>query len=97
MTQPNDTPNAFEEQVKTQVKDKNTWLRLFYIILFALIFYVVFFVVCASGIIQFVARILSGAPLTSLHDFNSKLADYSKELVAYVTFASDTKPFPFKE
>lgn len=96
-TPQSDASKAFEEQVKAQVKDTGTWLRLFYVVLFAAIFYAVFFVTCAVGIIQFVARIFSGKPLTSLHDFNSTLADYARDLVAYVTYASDKKPFPFKE
>lgn len=90
---PRENKSAFEEQVQ----DKDTWLRLFYIILFGLIFYVVFFVTCVVGVIQFVTRMLTGRPLASLQDFNTTLATYAHDLVAYITYASDMKPFPFKE
>lgn len=92
-----DEPSSLEEQVKTQVKDKGTWLRLFFMLIFGVILYSVFFVTCAVAIIQFVARLLSGKPLASLAEFNSTLADYARDLVAYLTYASDRKPFPFKE
>jgi hypothetical protein len=89
--------SSLEEQVKTQVKDKSNWLRLFFMLIFAVIFYAVFFVTCAVALIQFFARLLSGKPLSSLADFNTTLADYSRDLVAYLTYISDRKPFPFKE
>jgi uncharacterized membrane protein len=94
---PDENTSEFEERVKSQVQDKSTWLRLFFMLLFIVIFYFVFFIACAVGILQFFARIFSGKPLASLYDFNSTLADYSKDLVAYITFASDAKPYPFKE
>lgn len=97
MTDPLDERPTFEEQVKTQVKTPGTWLRLFYILVFGIIFYAVYFVTCTVAIIQFIARILSGKTLASLSDFNVTLADYARDLVAYLTYASDKKPFPFKE
>jgi hypothetical protein len=89
--------SSLEEQVKTQVKDKGTWLRLFFMVIFAVIFYAVFFVTCTVAFVQFSARLLSGKPLSSLAEFNATLADYARDLVAYLTYASDRKPFPFKE
>ena len=89
--------NPIEDQIKSQVKDTNTWVRLFFTALFFVIFYVVFFITGIVAIIQFFTRILTGKPLASLMDFNTKLAEYARDLVAYITYASDAKPFPFKE
>lgn len=89
--------NPLEDQIKSQVQDTGTWVRLFFTLLFIVIFYVVFFITSAVALIQFVTRILTGKPLGSLMDFNSKLAEYARDLVAYITYASDDKPFPFKE
>lgn len=97
MLDENHQPSELEEKIKTNVKDMNTWLRLFYMVLFAVILYAVFFITVGIGFIQFVARILSGKTLDSLTDFNQTLADYARDLVAFVTFRSDKKPFPFKE
>lgn len=94
---PGESPNPLEEKIKTQVQDMNTWLRLFYMLLFIFIFYFVFAATCVVGLLQFVARILSGKTLATLGDFNTKLADYAHDLVAFITFASDKKPFPFSE
>jgi hypothetical protein len=94
---PIDGPPTLEDQVKAQVQDKGNWLRLFFMLLFAIIFYAVFFVTCVVAIIQFVARLMSGKPLASLADFNVTLSDYARDLVAYLTYASERKPFPFKE
>ncbi len=89
--------NTIEDQIKSQVQNTGTWVRLFFTLLFIVIFYVVFLITTAVALIQFVTRILTGKPLGSLMDFNAKLAEYSRDLVAYITYASDAKPFPFKE
>ena len=95
--EPSSDPNSFEDRVRTQVQDKHTWLRLFFMLIFMVIFYAVFFVTCTVAIIQFVAKILSGKTLASLSDFNVTLSDYTRDLVAYLTYVTDKKPFPFKE
>jgi hypothetical protein len=88
---------GIEEQIKSQVKDSGTWLRLFFMFLFMFIFYLIFVITGLVGIIQFVARIVSGKTLDSLGDFNRKLSSYAQEVVAYITYSSDKKPFPFSE
>ncbi len=90
-------PPTLEENVKTQVKDKNTWLRLLLIVLFGAVFYAVFFITCIVGVIQFIARVLTGKPLASLREFSLTLSEYAQELVNYITYVSDVKPYPFKE
>jgi hypothetical protein len=94
---PIDGQPTLEDQIKTQAKDKGTWLRLFFMLLFAIIFYAVFFVTCVVAIIQFIARLMSGKTLSSLADFNVTLSDYARDLVAYLTYVTERKPFPFKE
>ncbi len=91
-----DTVNI-EIQIKSQVQNTGTWVRLFFTLLFIVIFYGVFLITSGVAVIQFVTRILTGKPLGSLTDFNSRLADYARDLVAYITYASNQKPFPFKE
>lgn len=93
----NPSPNPIEDQIKSQVQDTGTWVRLFFTVLFIMIFYVVFGITAIVALIQFATRILTGKPLGSLYDFNQKLAEYARDLVAYITYASDAKPFPFKE
>ncbi len=93
----NPPQTQIEDHIKSQVQDTSTWVRLFFMILFMVIFYIVFAITGVVAIIQFVTRILTGKPLGSLQDFNAKLAEYARDLVAYITYASDAKPFPFKE
>lgn len=89
--------SALEENIKSNVKDSGLWLRLFYMVLFSVILYVVVLITAAVGTIQFVARIFSGKPLENLADFNGTLASYASDLVNFITYRSETKPFPFKE
>lgn len=93
---PNENVSALEEKIKTQVKDMNTWLRLFFMVFFIVIFYFVYAITCIVGLLQFVARLITGTTFANLSDFNANLATYAKDLVAFITFSSDKKPFPFK-
>jgi hypothetical protein len=96
--QDNDSNRSpLEEQIRTQITDINTWLRLFYMALFMVVFYIVYAITCVVGIIQFFAGIFTGKTLASLSEFNAKLSDYARDVVAYITYASSKKPFPFKE
>lgn len=92
-----ETQSDIEKNIRAQVQNKDTWLRVFFMAVFLVIFYAVFFVTLGIAVIQFFARLLSGKSLASLDDFNRTLATYAHDIVAYVTFASDAKPFPFKE
>ncbi|MDF2367570.1 DUF4389 domain-containing protein [Sneathiella sp.] len=82
------------DDVKTHVKSTTTWTRLIYLILYAIIFRVASIVLFAITIIQFIKALLTGSPFGQLQSFGGALAEYNKQLVAYLSYQSDEKPFP---
>ncbi|MCL2473521.1 MAG: DUF4389 domain-containing protein [Alphaproteobacteria bacterium] len=84
-----------EEDLKKNVKDKDTWLRFVFLILFGIALYFIMIVVCISSLVQFLAKLFSGSALSSLSEFGGNLAKYQAQVTSYLTFASDDKPFPF--
>jgi hypothetical protein len=86
-----------EDQIKANVKDTSNWLRLFTMLVFMVIFYGVFVVTGVVGIIQFLSRLVTGKTINGLSSFINRLSDYSREVTAYITYATDRRPFPFSE
>jgi hypothetical protein len=84
-----------ENELKKNVKDKDTWLRFVYLVLFGAAFYLSILLTFAVSILQFLAKLFSGSSFVSLSDFGNSLAKYQAQVTRFLTFASDEKPFPF--
>ncbi|PHQ71352.1 MAG: hypothetical protein COB93_03400 [Sneathiella sp.] len=82
------------DNVKDNVKSKSTWTRLLFIILYAITYRVASAVLFAITIIQFIKALITGEPFAQLQAFGGSLAEYNKEVVAYLSYQSDKKPFP---
>ena len=80
--------------VKANVKSKSTWTRLLFIILFAITYRVASVVLFAITIIQFIKALITGSPFPQLQSFGGSLAEYNKQIVEFLSFQSDDKPFP---
>lgn len=81
--------------LKENLGDKGTWMRLVYMILFAVIFNVAEVVTWAVVLIQFLFKLFSGSANERLQVFGGRLAAYLREIVAFLTFHSEHKPYPF--
>jgi ABC-type Na+ efflux pump permease subunit len=84
-----------EEELRNNVTNKDTWLRLVFLIIFGLIFYICSLLAFAASVLQFLAKLFSGSAIRALADFGDDLATYLSQVIRYLTFASDEKPFPF--
>lgn len=85
--------NPQEPSIQPDSKEK--WLKGLFIVLFLAIGYVTGIVIVLIAILQFVFSVALNAPNKNLLDFSKKLTSYFYEIVTYVTFSSDQKPFPF--
>jgi hypothetical protein len=84
-----------EEDLKKNVKDKDTWLRFVYLVVFGVAFYLSIGLTFAASIFQFLAKLFSGSSFEGLSEFGDNLGAYQAQVTRYLTFASDDKPFPF--
>jgi len=83
-----------DDDLKQNLTRGSTWTRVLYMVLFGVAFYVAEIVLVVVALVQLVAKLISGATLAQLDRFGAQLAAYMRQLVAYLTFASETKPFP---
>jgi uncharacterized protein DUF4389 len=81
--------------LEANIKSRSTWLRLFFMIVMAIAFAVARFVMTVVVIVQFVHVLLAGAVNEPLRSFGQSLATYMFEIVSYLTFNTETRPFPF--
>ncbi|MDD3370855.1 MAG: DUF4389 domain-containing protein [Alphaproteobacteria bacterium] len=84
-----------EEDLRKNVKDKDTWLRFLFLVVFGIAFYLSIMLTFAASVFQFLAKLFNGAVFAGVAEFGDNLATYQSQVTRYLTFASDEKPFPF--
>jgi hypothetical protein len=82
-------------ELKQRLTASATWLRGLFIIIFAIIYSLAEVLLTAVVVFQFLATLFTGAPNAQLRLFGLSLAAFIYQIVSYLTFNSDEKPFPF--
>lgn len=76
----------------------NTWIRGLFIILFGIVFYIAYgWIVWLLVLFQFVTKLLTGKPNDQLLELTPKITEYAYDILRYVTFQSNTKPWPLAQ
>ena len=82
-------------ETKKNLTNPKTWLRLVYIILFAIAFSVAEVVIVAVIVTQFLFELITGKPNEQLRSLGRSLGGSANDIIAYQTYHRDDKPFPF--
>ncbi len=86
-----------DENVRKNVKSRNTWLRFFYMLVFALIMGLAELILIFAVIVQFFTVLLTGEHNKKLLSFGADMSQYIFDIWRYLTFVSEEQPFPFGE
>ncbi len=81
--------------IKDNITRCGIWLRLLFMIILSMAYGVAEAVTFAVVVFQFVASLFTGKPNDQLARFGRNLARYFQQIIAYLTFATEEKPFPF--
>jgi len=81
--------------LKDNITRCGIWLRLLFMIILTMAYGVAEAVAFAMVVFQFVASLFTGKPNGQLARFGRNLARYFQQIIAYLTFATEEKPFPF--
>lgn len=73
------------------------WQRVLFVALFWIVSYVAQMVVAAVAVAQCVFVLVSNNPNSHLLKFGDSLGKYIHDILRYVTFNSDQRPFPFTD
>ncbi|WP_185234084.1 DUF4389 domain-containing protein [Teredinibacter franksiae] len=84
-----------QDQFHQNIKDHSHWIRLAYMLLFAVLLHVagvVMWVICA---VQFVFVLGTGRENENLRSLGKSLASFIHQALEFVSYNTERKPFPF--
>ncbi|HAB56191.1 MAG TPA: hypothetical protein DCE61_07510 [Cellvibrionales bacterium] len=81
--------------VVDNIKSKSIWLRLFFMLVIALLYSVSRLVVGAVVMLQFFFVLFTGKTNNQLLSFGQALSTYTYQVISYLTFNTEERPFPF--
>ncbi len=88
-----------EEKATETKKDKNSEIfsRIFYTVLFAFIGWMSLWVFAFVVLIQFGFLLITGQVNKNLKGFNQEVGLFIYDMIKYLSFQTNQKPFPFRD
>ncbi|MFT5084180.1 MAG: hypothetical protein ACI9Y1_002233 [Lentisphaeria bacterium] len=86
-----------DEQLKSNLTSSKHWLRLLYMVFFAICLQVSSIVMSVLVAVQFVFALITGKANENLRVFASSLTKYIYAALNFLTYNSEEKPFPFDD
>lgn len=81
--------------IKENAKDVDTWIRGLFIVIFGIIFYFLYIIIGLLVIFQFFHKLLAGELNNNVYGFSASMTRYVEQILQYITFHSEDRPFPF--
>lgn len=86
------------DQIVDNLKQPASWIRVLFMIGFAILLYVIITpVVFLLMIVQALFVLLTGELNTNLKYFGAVMTQYVSQILLYISYNSETRPFPFSE
>ncbi|WP_150303834.1 DUF4389 domain-containing protein [Pseudomonas saliphila] len=82
---------------KTAITSADFWLRLLYVLLFAIAWQITEVLLVVVVVLQIGSQLLNGAYETRLTGFGNSLSQYAWQIGRFATGATEQKPWPFME
>ncbi|MDN3640039.1 DUF4389 domain-containing protein [Simiduia curdlanivorans] len=85
------------DNIKTNILKPDHWVRLLFMILFGLVLQVASIVVGVVVVLQFIFALITGKDNENLRQLGASLTAYIAQTLAFLTYNSEDKPFPFSD
>jgi hypothetical protein len=82
-------------ELKAHLKERKTWLRGLYMLLFAVFYSVAEIVITVIVLFQFLLALFTGRTNERLLKLGQSLGTYIYQILQFLTFNSDYHPYPF--
>lgn len=86
-----------DESVKSNLLSQKTWLRLPFILLFIILLNLALTLTWVLVPLQFIFTLFSGSRNSGLHRFADMTCQYMHQVLTFLCYVSDEKPFPFSD
>ena len=86
-----------DENVIKNLKSESRWLRLLFMVVFYFAAYLAGMAILLLAIVQVLHGFIKGSPNERLLVLSGGLNRYFYQVLQYVTYNSDSKPYPFND
>lgn len=86
-----------DEQLKSNLTSSKHWMRLIYMVLFAIFLQLASVVMTVLVVVQFLFALITGADNINLRKFGDSLSIYIFSVLQFLIYNSEEKPFPFAD
>ena len=83
--------------IRDSLLSVDTWIKVVFILLFWVLLTLVGWVLGAVVLVQLLMVLFTGERNMQLVEFAENLGQYLKQIVHYICFVDDEKPFPFAD
>jgi len=88
---------TLEHQTRDNLTDQATWMRLLYIILFAIAFNIAEILIAIIAVVQFFTVLFTKKPNPRLQELGGDLGAYLSDVVGFLTYKTDHMPYPVSD
>ena len=86
------------DEIVDNLRKTNSWIRLVFMIAFVVVLYLIITpVILVIMIAQVLFTLLTGSQNTNLKDFSNALAQYIYQILKFLLYGIEDKPFPFTD
>ncbi len=85
------------QETRKSILARSTWLRGFFMLLFAFAYGVAELLLGVTAVFQFFCLLVTGKTVERLLIFGENLSRYFYQIVRYLTFNTEQRPFPFSD
>lgn len=85
------------DELKRNLSSSTQWLRLLFMVLFAVLLTITSGVIFIVIALQFLFAIISGNLNDNLRRFGDQLSSYIYQILQFLSYNTEEKPFPFDE
>lgn len=89
------TPAGDPPDIEANIKSRSTWMRLVFMLVLGAIYALSRLVVFSVVVLQFLWALITSEANEKLVRFGHSLAVYTAELIDYLCYYSEERPFPF--
>ncbi len=86
-----------DEKLISNLKSESRWLRLVFMVVFGMAAYLAGLLVVWIGVIQAIHGFIMNEPNKRLLTFSASLNRFIYQIVRFVTYNSEVKPYPFSD
>ncbi|MDR1057038.1 MAG: DUF4389 domain-containing protein [Coxiellaceae bacterium] len=84
-----------QKDLKEKLLVKAKWVRGLLMLLFVIVKHITSILINLIALFQFVTVLLTDKPNIKLLEFSKNLNSYLLQVISFLVFNSETKPFPF--